>query len=80
MMTLTPQVAGTVVTVAAGETDTVRQGQTLVRLDDADAVHHEQFGHALAAVFLPVPHIRRGKRRRYALADSSVLYRCLRRV
>jgi len=34
---VTPQVAGTVVSIAADNTDLVEQGQVLVRLDDADA-------------------------------------------
>jgi multidrug resistance efflux pump len=34
---LTPQVAGTVVAIAADDTDFVKAGQTLVRLDPADA-------------------------------------------
>jgi membrane fusion protein (multidrug efflux system) len=34
---VTPQVAGTVVSIAADDTDLVEQGQVLVRLDDADA-------------------------------------------
>ena len=34
---VTPQVAGTVVAIAADDTDRVEQGQVLVRLDDADA-------------------------------------------
>ncbi len=34
---ITPQVAGTVVSVLADDTDLVEQGQPLVRLDDADA-------------------------------------------
>jgi len=34
---VTPQVAGTAVSIAADDTDLVEQGQVLVRLDDADA-------------------------------------------
>src|SRR5690242_16977671 len=34
---ITPQVAGTVVAVAADDTDRVQEGQVLVRLDPSDA-------------------------------------------
>ncbi len=37
LIRITPRVAGTVVALLADNTDTVRQGQALVRLDDTDA-------------------------------------------
>src|SRR5262245_58610056 len=37
LIQLTPQVGGTVLAVGADDTDVVRAGQTLVRLDPADA-------------------------------------------
>jgi membrane fusion protein (multidrug efflux system) len=38
LVTVMPQVSGTVISIDADETDLVRAGQELVRLDDADAV------------------------------------------
>ncbi|TCJ16388.1 HlyD family efflux transporter periplasmic adaptor subunit [Parasulfuritortus cantonensis] len=37
LIRVTPRIAGTVVAVLADDTDTVKQGQVLVQLDDADA-------------------------------------------
>lgn len=43
---ITPQIAGTVIGVMADDTDLVEQGQTLVRLDPADAQVQLQFAQA----------------------------------
>src|SRR5689334_17952938 len=37
LITVMPQVSGTVISIAADETDFVKAGQELVRLDDSDA-------------------------------------------
>ncbi len=46
---ITPQIAGTVISVSADDTDLVEQGQTLVRLDPADAEIKLQLAQATLA-------------------------------